>query len=139
MDLIEDIIQETAPVFGLPPYWWRFEGRNQAVVSTLAKERWLNHPQSTQAKDWERVHCFATMMGKCSTEFRIERHDVVAHMQVGAGTATKFLAIWEAFPIELRKMYLCLRGEQGNEFRQAEVVPWMSLSMKVSGIFSQTH
>jgi len=130
---IDQIIRDVAPAFGLPPYWWRVEGQPNACVFRNAKKRHLMHPLVLKTEQWERVHCFCTIIGKCLEQW-IGRPQFCEATKVGGGTHAVFSLNWRAFPYEVQKVYLALGGGQANEFRRKEITPWMM--EKYSGIFS---
>ena len=131
--MIDRIIRETAPAFGLPPYWWVVEGQENSCVFRETRNRYLMDPAVLATEQWERVHCFCTIIGKCIERW-IGRPQFCPATGVAGGTHAIFSVQWRAFPYEVQKVYLALGGGQANEFRRKEITPWMM--ERYSGIFS---
>jgi len=129
---IDSYIRQTCPVFGLPPYWWRLEGMVNAHVQRLPRSRYLVHPKTLQTEEWERVHCFATIIGKVCSQW-IARKEFCRVAVASSCCHSRYMNYWRNLPYDVRRIYLGLGGDSGNEFRKQELNPWMKT--KYSGIF----
>jgi hypothetical protein len=131
--VIDRIVRETSASFGLPPYWWKVDASRTSYIVKLPVKRWRINWVVEQTEAWEREHAFATIVGKCSTRW-IARDEFCPKLNIGVGTHHLFSVKWRALPCDIRQMYLMLGGEEANNFRKAELTPWM---LKNYGIFCQ--
>ena len=131
--VIDRIVRETSASFGLPPYWWKVDASRTSYIVKLPVKRWRINWVVEQTEAWERAHAFATIVGKCSSRW-IARDEFCPKLNVGVGTYHLFSVKWRALPCDIRQMYLMLGGEEANNFRKAELTPWM---LKNYGIFCQ--
>jgi len=131
--VIDRIVRETSASFGLPPYWWKVDDSRTSYIVKLPVKQWRINWVVEQTEAWERAHAFATIVGKCSTRW-IARDEFCPKLNVGVGTYHLFSVKWRALPYDIRQMYLMLGGEEANNFRKAELTPWIQ---KNYGIFCQ--
>ena len=124
--MVDRIVRETSPVFGLPPYWWRAVDGNCSYVSRLPSKKLYSLPAYfTESTAEERADCFAVIVGKSQTTFQ-GRDDILRATGVGSGTYAVASLRWQAMK-DLHQFYRSLAGEQGNEARKEFLEPWKTM------------
>ena len=121
--MVDRIIRETSPVFGLPPYWWRAVDGNCSYVTRRPSKALYNIPDhfdSTTPE--ERADCFAVIVGKSQAVFQ-GRDDILRATGVGSGTYAVASLRWKAMK-DLHQFYRTLAGEQGNQARKEFLEQW---------------
>ena len=123
MRVIDCIIRETAPVFGLPPYWWRAVDGNFSYVTTRPSNRVYDTPEhfNTTTRE-ERADCFAVIVGKAQSMCQ-GRNEILRATGVGSGTYAVASVRWKAMR-ELQPFYRSLGGELGNIARKEMLDEW---------------
>jgi len=123
MSIVDRIIREIAPVFGLPPYWWRAVDGNFSYVTTRPSNRVYDTPEhfNTTTRE-ERADCFAVIVGKSQSMFKT-RNEILRVTGVGSGTYAIASVRWKAMR-ELHPFYRSLGGELGNIARKEMLDEW---------------
>lgn len=123
MSVIDRIIRETAPVFGLPPYWWRAVDGNCSYVTRRPSKALYNIPDHFDfTTPEERADCFAVIVGKAQRLFQ-GRDEILRGTGVGSGTYAVASLRWQAMK-ELHPFYCSLGGELGNIARKEMLEEW---------------
>lgn len=129
--MVDRIIRETAPVFGLPPYWWRAVDGNCSYVTRLPSKRLYSLPAYfTESTAEERADCFAVIVGKSQAVFQ-GRDDILRATGVGSGTYAVASLRWQAMK-DLQQFYRSLAGEQGNTARKEFLESWKTMKKIVN-------
>ena len=123
MRVIDRIIRETAPVFGLPPYWWQAGVGNLSYVTTRPSNRVYDTPEhfNTTTRE-ERADCFAVIVGKSQSMCQ-GRNEILRATGVSSGTYAVASLRWKAMK-ELQPFYRSLGGELGNSARKEFLEIW---------------
>ena len=123
MRVIDRIIRETAPVFGLPPYWWQAGVGNFCYVTTRPSNRVYDTPEhfNTTTRE-ERADCFAVIVGKAQSMCQ-GRNEILRATEVSSGTYAVASLRWKAMK-ELQPFYRSLGGELGNSARKEFLEIW---------------
>jgi len=123
MSVIDRIIRETAPVFGLPPYWWRAVDGKLSYVALRPSKRVYNTPEYFNfTTPEERLDCFAVIVGKSQRLFQ-GRDQILRWTGVASGTYAVASLRWQAMK-ELQPFYCSLGGELGNNARKEMLEEW---------------
>ena len=129
--MVDRIIRETSPVFGLPPYWWKAVDGNCSYVIRLPSKNLYNLPRYfTESTSQERGDCFAVIVGKSQAVFQ-GRDDILRATGVGSGTYAVASLRWQAMK-DLQQFYRSLAGEQGNTARKEFLESWMKMKTIVN-------
>ena len=123
MPIVDRIIRETAPVFGLPPYWWQAGVGNFCYVTTRPSNRVYDTPEhfNTTTRE-ERADCFAVIVGKAQSMCQ-GRNEILRATGVSSGTYAVASLRWKAMK-ELQPFYRSLGGELGNSARKEFLEIW---------------
>ena len=123
MSIVDRIIRETAPVFGLPPYWWWAVDGNCSYVTRRPSKALYNIPDHFDfTTPEERADCFAVIVGKSQRLFQ-GRDQILRGTGVGSGTYAVASLRWQAMK-ELHPFYCSLGGELGNIARMEMLDEW---------------
>ena len=123
MSIVDRIIRETAPVFGLPPYWWWAVDGNPSYVTRSPSKALYNIPDHFDfTTPDERADCFAVIVGKAQRMFQ-GRDQILRGTGVGSGTYAVASLRWQAMK-ELQRFYCGLGGELGNIARKEMLDEW---------------
>lgn len=123
MSIVDRIIRETAPVFGLPPYWWRAVDGSCSYVTRRPSKRLYNIPDHFDfTTPEERADCFAVIVGKSQRLFQ-GRDQILRWTGVGSGTYAVASLRWQAMK-ELHPFYCSLGGELSNIARKEMFDEW---------------
>lgn len=123
MSIVDRIIRETSPVFGLPPYWWQAGVGNLSYVTTRPSNRVYDTPEhfNTTTRE-ERADCFAMIVGKAQSMCQ-GRNEIVRATGVSSGTYAVASLRWKAMK-ELHPFYCGLGGKLGNIARKEMLDEW---------------